>query len=216
LPGLTFRGSAAPSRQRSRTLRHDCEFHLKREVIDDLGTQNQDARVESEDRIAETVKRICLTSLRIPFHRRRRCRTTLGTAQLPLVIAAEFQHHVHNICAGRLAFALHLEGQRVALTACCCTSCERPRSRGPWRQVFVAGVRIRFRDLGKHAALMQPALSHLLAGALPKVDRPVLRIAINLAQLCRGELEILHRIERVVELLHIASSDKRCGHAPIA
>ena len=31
-----------------------------------------------------------------------------------------------------------------------------------------------------------------------------------------GEFQLLYRVERVVELLHIASSDKRCGHAPIA
>src|SRR5260370_18071947 len=56
------------------------------------------------------------------------------------------------------------------------------------------------------------SLRRSLAGVSPKIDRPLLRIAINLIQLCIRELEFPNRIERVVELLHITTSDKRRGY----
>ena len=59
------------------------------------------------------------------------------------------------------------------------------------------------------------SLRRSLAGISPKINRSLLRIAINLIQLCIRELKFLNRIKRVVELLHIASSDKRRGDPPV-
>jgi hypothetical protein len=49
------------------------------------------------------------------------------------------------------------------------------------------------------------------AGASPKINRPLLRIAINLIRVCIRELQFSNCIERVVELLHITSSDEHQG-----
>src|SRR5271154_6657359 len=72
-----------------------------------------------------------------------------------------------------------------------------------------------------HAALnhlsgVGRALSRSFAGTLPKIDAPLLGVAINLLQLRIRKVELLNRIERVVELLHIASSDKRRGDSLVS
>src|SRR5260370_30085045 len=58
-------------------------------------------------------------------------------------------------------------------------------------------------------------LSSSLSRVSPKINRPLLRIAGNLSQLCIRELEFPNRIERVVKLLNISSSDKRRGDASV-
>ena len=60
--------------------------------------------------------------------------------------------------------------------------------------------------------LNQPRwLRRSLASVSPKINRSLLCIAINLIQLRIRELEFSNRIEGVVELFHITSSDERCG-----
>src|SRR5271170_3486698 len=51
-------------------------------------------------------------------------------------------------------------------------------------------------------------LRRSLSGVFPKVNRAFLCVAINLRQFCIRELELLHRIERVIELLHVTRSDE--------
>jgi hypothetical protein len=51
-------------------------------------------------------------------------------------------------------------------------------------------------------------LGYSLTGFFPKIDLAFLRVLINLLQFGIREVEILHRIERVVKLLHVTGSNQ--------
>src|ERR1035437_569976 len=54
------------------------------------------------------------------------------------------------------------------------------------------------------------------AGRRPEVDPALRRVAVDLGELRRGELEIAERSEVLLELGHVARSDNRRGHARVA
>ena len=55
--------------------------------------------------------------------------------------------------------------------------------------------------------LRRSALTRADAGIFPDIDRPVLRVVIDLFQFRIREFEFLHGIQRVVQLLYITCSD---------
>ncbi len=51
------------------------------------------------------------------------------------------------------------------------------------------------------------------AGLAPEVEFAFLRVAVDLFEFRFGELELLDRVERIVELLNVACADERRGDA---